>query len=75
MTDLLRVKYENLELKQSEIAHQLRYSTCTSQRYRNDINILSPCTIQPNNTNKRTKKGLNTKFNNVPHREPDVRRL
>ena len=43
-------------LKQSEVANQLRYSCSTLQRYRNDINMLSPYRIPPNNTNKATKK-------------------
>ena len=51
MADFIRVKYENPKLKQSQIANQLSYSTSLSQRYRNDINMLSPYRIQPNNTN------------------------
>ena len=43
-------------MKQSEIANQLSMSSFTLQRYRNDINMLSPYRINPNNTNKRTKK-------------------
>ena len=42
MADFMRMKYENPKLKQSEIANQLGYSTSTLQRYRNDINMLSP---------------------------------
>ena len=52
MADFMRVKYENPKMKQSEIASQLGYSTSTLQRYRNDINMLSPYRINPNNTNK-----------------------
>ena len=42
MADFMRVKYENPKMKQREIANQLDYSTSTLQRYRNDINMLSP---------------------------------
>ena len=35
-------KFENPKLKQSAIADQLGESTSTLQRYRNDINMLSP---------------------------------
>ena len=57
MCDFMRLKYENPRMKQSEIANRLNLSTSTLQRYRNDINMLSPYRIQANNTNKRTKKG------------------
>ena len=61
-------------MKQSEIANQLGISSSTIQRYRNDIKMLSPYRINPNNTNKRAKKVLNTTFNNDSYREPDVKR-
>ena len=53
MADFMRVKYENPRLKQSEIANQIGMSSSTVQRYRNDINMLSPYRINPNNTKKR----------------------
>ena len=56
MNDFMHIKYQNPKLKQSEIASQIGLSTSTLQRCRNDINMLSPYRIQPNNTNKRTKK-------------------
>ena len=56
MADFMRVKYENPRMKQSEIANQLGMSSSTVQRYRNDINMLSPYRINPNNTKKRSKK-------------------
>jgi len=56
MADFMRIKYENPKLKQSEIADRLCYSSSTSQRYRKDVNMLSPYRINPINTNKRTKK-------------------
>ena len=74
MADFMRVKYENLKSKQYELANQLGLSSSTLQRYRNGINMLSPYRINPNNTNKRTKKASNTNFNNESHREPDVKR-
>ena len=60
MADFMRVKDENAEMKQSEIAIQLGMSSSTVQRYRNDINMLSPYRIYPNNNKKRSKKALNT---------------
>ena len=74
MADFMRVKYENPKLKQSEIANQIGLSTSTLQRYRNDINMLSPYRFNPNNTNKRTTKASNTNFDNNSHREHDLKR-
>ena len=56
LADFMRVKYENPRMKQCEIANQLGMSSSTVQRYRNDINMLSPYRINPNNVKKRTKK-------------------
>ena len=42
MADFMQIKYQNPKMKQSEIANQLGYSSSTLQRYRNDINMLSP---------------------------------
>ena len=56
MADFMKVKYENPRMRQSEIANQLGLSSSTLQRYRNDINMLSPYRINPNNTKKRSKK-------------------
>ena len=74
MPDFMRIKFENPKLKQSEIANQLGYSTSTLQRYRKDIYMLSPYRIQPNNTNKRTKKVSNTNLDNNSHREHNFKR-
>ena len=74
IADFMRVKYENPKMNQSEIANQLGMSSSTLQRYRNDINILSPYRINPNNTNKLTKKAKNTIFDSNSDREPDVKR-
>ena len=64
MAYFMRLKYENPKLKQSETTNQLRISSSTVQRYRNDINMLSPYRDQPNNTKKPPKKTSNTNFNN-----------
>ena len=56
MNDFLNNKYLNPKLKQSEIASQLNMSTSTIQRQKNDINMLSPYKINPNNVKKRPKK-------------------
>ena len=74
MADFMRVKYGNPKTKQSEIANKIGMSSSTLQRYRNDINMLSPYRIHPNNTNKRSKKVKNTDFDNNSHNEADVKR-
>ena len=56
MNDFMNIKYLNPKMKQSEIANQLNMSTSTIQRQRNDINMLSPYRINPNNNKKRPKK-------------------
>ena len=56
MNDFFNIKYQNPKMKQSEIANQLEMSTSTLQRYRNDINMLSPYRINPNNVKKHPKK-------------------
>ena len=56
LADFKRVKYENLKMKQSEIANQIGLSSSTLQRYRNDINMLSLYRINqitPTNAQKR----------------------
>ena len=56
MNDFMHIKYQNPKMKQSDIANNLNMSCSTLQRYRNDINMLSPYRINPNNTKKRSKK-------------------
>ena len=73
MSKFMCINFKSPKMKQSEIANQLSYSTSTLQRYRNDINVLSPYGIHPNNTNKRVKKGKNTNFDNILHRDPDLK--
>ena len=74
MADFLRAKYEIPKMKISEIANQLSMSSSTLQRYRNDIKMLSTYRISANNTKKRSKKALNTNFNNDSHSEHDFKR-
>ena len=56
MNDFMNIKYQNPKMTQSEISSQLNMSSSTIKRYRNDINMLSPYRINPNNSKKRTKK-------------------
>ena len=56
MNDFMNIKYQNPKMTQSEISSQLNMSSSTIKRYRNDINMLSPYRISPNNVKKRSKK-------------------
>ena len=56
MNEYMNIKYLNPKMTQSEISSQLNMSPSTIQRYRNDINMLSPYRINPNNVKKRPKK-------------------
>ena len=67
MNDFLNIKYQNPKMKQSEIASTLK-------RYRNDINMLSPYRNNENNSKKRTKKALNTDFDNNSHHQAGIQR-
>ena len=62
MADFMRIKNESQKLKQSEIASLSGYSSSTLERYKEDVNMVSPYRIQPNNTNKRTKKDFKYYF-------------
>ena len=55
MNDFMNIKNQNPKMTQSEISSQINMSSSTIQRYRNDINMLSPYRINPNNVNKRSK--------------------
>ena len=59
MNDFMNIKYQNPKMTQSEISSQLNMSSSTIKRYRNDINMLSPYRINPNNAKKRQKKAKN----------------
>ena len=74
MADFMRLKYKNPRMKPSEVANQIGLSTSTLQRYRKDINMLSPYGTNPNNTDKRTKSVWNCNFDNDSHDEPNVKR-
>ena len=60
--DLMNIKYQNPKMTQLEISSQLNMSPSTIKRYRNDINMLSPYRINPNNVKKQQKK---TKIDNI----------
>ena len=74
MADFVRVKHENPKRKQSQIANQKRLTSSALQRYRNDIHMLSPYRIKPNNTNKRTKMVKNTNVDNNSQPNHDDKR-
>ena len=65
MASFMKIKSVNLKLKQSEIAKELGCASSTLQRYRNDINMLSPYRI-PHNSDKRKQK--------ISDREHDLER-
>ena len=67
-------KFENPNTKHSEIADHLGYSSSTLQRYRNDINMLSRYTIQPNITKKRSKNVSNTTLDNNSHGKHELKK-
>ena len=56
MNDFMNIKYQNPKMTQSEISTQINMSSSTIQRYRNDINMLSPYRNNPNNVKQRSKK-------------------
>ena len=56
MNDFMNAKYQSPKVTQSEISNQLGISSSLLQTYRNDINMLSPYRINPNNVKKRPKK-------------------
>ena len=56
MNDFMNIKYQNPKMSQSEISSKLNMSPSTIQRYRNDINLISPYRISPNNVKKQQKK-------------------
>ena len=52
MNDFMNKKYQNPKMTQSEISNQLGMSSSTLQRYRNDINMISPYRNNPKNVKK-----------------------
>ena len=65
MADFMRLKYENPRMKQSQIANEIGLSTSTLQRYRNDINMLSPYRNSQNNVKKQPKKAKINDINDL----------
>ena len=74
MNDFMNIKYQNPKMKQSEIASQLKISTSSIQRQRNDINMLSPYRINPNNVKKRSKKVKIDENNDLKRGSDDLKR-
>ena len=56
MAKFMEIKSNNPKLKQSEIAKELEISTSTVQRYRREINMLSPFRIPPSSKTNHTRK-------------------
>ena len=56
MNEFMNIKYQNPKMTQSQISSQLNMSPSTIQRYRNDINMISPYRNNPNNDKKQQKK-------------------
>ena len=56
MNDFMIIKYQNPKMTQSEISSHLNMSSSTIKRYKNDINMISPYRINPNNAKKRQEK-------------------
>ena len=56
MNDFMNINYQNPKMTQSQISSQLNMSLSTIQRYRNDINMISPYRINPENVKKQQKK-------------------
>ena len=74
IANFMLIKFEKPRIKQSEKADQLGYSSSTLQGYRNDINMHTPYRIQPNITDKRSKKVSSINLHIISHREHDLKR-
>ena len=74
MNDFMNIKYQNPKMRQSEIASQLNMSSSSIQRQRNDINMLSPYRINPNNVKKRSKKFKIDENNDLKRGSDDLKR-
>ena len=73
MAKFMQNKSDNPKMRQSELAEHLGYPSSTLQRYRNDINMVSPYRIHPNIGNERSKKALNTNFDKTSSPKRDLR--
>ena len=67
MAKLIEIKSNNPRLKQSEIAKLFELSFFTIQRYRREINMLSPYRIPPSSrtNNARKQKTPNTNIDDL----------
>ena len=74
MNDFMNIKYHNPRMKQCDIASQLSLSASSIQRQRDDINMLSPYRINPNNVKKRTKKVKIDENNDLKRGSDDLKR-
>ena len=72
MNRFMDVKSVSPKLKRDQIAKELGCSSSTLQRYRQDINMLSPYRIPPN-IYQRTQKIPNTTFVDNTPREHDLK--
>ena len=73
MVRFMGIKAIKRKLRQDQIAKEIGCLGSTLQRYRNDINVLSPYKIPPN-THKRRQKITNTNLKDKSNREHDVQR-
>ena len=53
MARFMEIKFVNPKLKQNQVAKKLDCSSSTLQRYRNDINMVSPYRIPPKRHKRR----------------------
>ena len=73
MAKFMEIKSINPKLKQSEIPKELEISTSTIQRYRREINMLSPYRISPNTIYTRKQKTPNTNLDDVKMTSNDLK--
>ena len=55
MASFMGIEAVNSKLKQGQIAKELGWTSSTLQRYRNDINMLSPHRIAPDSHKRKQK--------------------
>ena len=75
MAKFMEIRSNNPKLKQSEIAKLLELSSFTIQRYRTEVNMLSPYRIPPSSKNNhaRKQKTPNTNFDDVKVTSNDLK--
>ena len=56
MAKIMEIKSINPKIKQPEIAKELKISSSTKQRYRREINTLSPYRMPPSSNTNHTRK-------------------